>query len=56
MPVNFQEIQSQVHDFGDKAAKRQEYLGNLRQHMLALIEKFACQQDVLRDKVRRALI
>ncbi len=56
MPVNFQEIQSQVHDFGDKAAKRQTRLGNLRQHMHALLKEFAGQQDVLREKVRRALI
>ena len=56
MPVNFQEPQSQVHDFGDKAARRQERLGNLRQHMHALLALYAQQQDALREKVRRALI
>ncbi len=55
MPVNFQEIQRQVHDFGEKAAKRQGYLDNLRKQMLALLEEYACQQDELREKVKRAL-
>ena len=56
MPVNFQELQSQVHDFGDKSARRQERLGNLRAHMHTLLDACAQQQEDLYQKVQRALI
>jgi hypothetical protein len=54
MPVNFQEIQPQVRDFGRNAAIRQKRLGDLYQEMLALLTDYANQADLLTQKISQA--
>lgn len=54
MPVNFQEIQSQVRDFGEKVKLREQQLKDRRQKILDLLDELAGRQDALRDKIERA--
>lgn len=54
MPIDYQQIQSQVKDFGQKAALRQRQLGNMRERAAQLLEQYAARQAELADKVQRA--
>jgi hypothetical protein len=54
MPVNFQQIQSQVHEYGEKASLREQMLKDRRQKILDLLDAFAGAQPALQEKIRRA--
>jgi hypothetical protein len=55
MPINYQEIQRQVRDFGTASALRQQRMGNLRQEMLTKLGEYALQQEAITQKVERAV-
>ena len=54
MPVNFREIQGQVHEYGEKASLREQMLNDRRQKILDLMAAFAGAQTALQDKIERA--
>jgi hypothetical protein len=54
MPVNFQEIQSQVQEYGEKALQREQMLKDRRQKILDLLDAFASAQTALQEKIWRA--
>jgi hypothetical protein len=54
MPVNYQQIQSQVREFSQNIKARQAELNNKGQKAAALLKEYAHQGDLLADKVARA--
>jgi hypothetical protein len=55
MPVDYQQIQSQVKLFGEKAVVRQRELKNLRQEALVFLAYHASRQAALQEKIARAV-
>lgn len=54
MPVNFQQVQEQVREFGRKIPQRQKELGTRCDETLAELRRRACQLDELRERVDSA--
>lgn len=54
MPVNFQDIQPQIKDFGARAVERHSDLEQKRQKLMAALHQYADQQEKLAEKVRQA--
>jgi hypothetical protein len=54
MPVNYQQIQSQVQEFSQSLKVRQKELGDKSKRAAELLSEYASQGDILRAKIERA--
>jgi len=55
MPINYQEVQHQVRDFGAASAQRQQRLGNLRQEMMVKLAEYTHEQEFITLKIGHAI-
>jgi hypothetical protein len=55
MPVDFQQIQTQIREMGAEAPQRAQTLKNLRERAVLLFEQFAGELDLLRRRVDQAV-
>lgn len=53
MSLDFQQVRQQVLQLGEQAQGQQENLRNLRELAMRLMEQYANEQQLLRDKVKR---
>lgn len=56
MSLNFQQVYAKIREIGQAAPERRKNLEEARQRAMALLNDYADQRELLREKVKRALV